>query len=69
MPALSPGTEAEAYRPLRPVFAEQLDAGQRPFNRPRCMASMRSDATPIRQHDPGHPLADANGDVWTAPGR
>ena len=24
---------------------------------------IRSDASPIRQHDPGHPMADANGDA------
>ena len=25
------------------------------------------DVAPIRRHDPGHPLADENGDVWEAP--
>jgi flagellar basal-body rod protein FlgC len=28
---------------------------------------VRENAAAIRQHDPDHPLADANGDVWTAP--
>ena len=59
-------TEQEAYRPLRPVFAEQLDQANG-LSTVRVVAVQRSDATPIRQHDPGHPLADANGDVWTAP--
>lgn len=59
-------TEEEAYRPLRPVFAEQLDQTNG-LSTVRVAAVQRSDATPIRQHDPGHPLADANGDVWTAP--
>ncbi|MFM2372291.1 MAG: flagellar basal body rod protein FlgC [Pseudomonadota bacterium] len=59
-------TEAEAYRPLRPVFAEQLDSANA-LSTVRVKGVIRSDATPIRQHDPGHPLADANGDVWTAP--
>jgi len=27
----------------------------------------RSNATPVRQHEPDNPLADANGDVWAAP--
>lgn len=59
-------SEAEAYRPLRPVFAEQLDQANG-LSTVRVAGVRRSDATPIRQHDPGHPLADANGDVWTAP--
>ena len=59
-------TEQEAYRPLRPVFAEQLDQANG-LSTVRVAAVKRSDATPIRPHDPGHPLADANGDVWTAP--
>jgi flagellar basal-body rod protein FlgC len=60
------GSEAEAYRPIRAVFAEDLD-------RATGMASVkvsgvvRENAAAIRQHDPEHPLADANGDVWTAP--
>ena len=33
----------------------------------RVSSVTRSTATPIRQHDPGHPLADANGDVFAAP--
>ena len=28
---------------------------------------VREDVAPIRRHDPGHPLADENGDVWEAP--
>ncbi|CAM4154732.1 flagellar basal body rod protein FlgC [Novosphingobium lubricantis] len=59
-------SEAEAYRPLRPVFAEQLDQANG-LSTVRVDGVIRSDASPIRQHDPGHPLADANGDVWTAP--
>ena len=60
------GSEAQAYRPIRAVFAEDLD-------RATGMASVkvqgvvRENAAAIRQHDPDHPLADANGDVWTAP--
>lgn len=60
------GSEAEAYRPIRAVFAEQFDAatGLSTVNVARIA---RSEAAPIRQHDPANPLADANGDVWTAP--
>ncbi len=60
------GSEAEAYRPLRPVFSEQLDAsnGLATVN---VSSIARSTAAPLRQHDPGNPNADANGDVWAAP--
>jgi len=60
------GSEAEAYRPLRPVFATALDA-QSGLATVDVKAVVRSNAAPIREHNPDHPLADANGDVWTAP--
>ena len=60
------GSESEAYRPLRPVFAEQLDAAST-LSSVRVSGVHRSDAAPIRRHDPDHPLADANGDVWDSP--
>jgi len=60
------GSEAEAYRPLRPVFATVLDA-QSGLATVDVKAVVRSNAAPIREHNPDHPLADANGDVWTAP--
>ncbi len=59
-------TEGGAYKPIRPVFAEQLDkaTGLSTVN----VAGMyKSPAAAIREHNPGHPLADENGDVWTAP--
>ncbi|OYW47568.1 MAG: flagellar basal body rod protein FlgC [Novosphingobium sp. 28-62-57] len=59
-------TEAEAYRPLRTVFGQQLDQANG-LSTVQVNGVIRSDATPIRQHDPGHPLADENGDVWAAP--
>jgi flagellar basal-body rod protein FlgC len=58
--------EADAYRPLKAVFAEQLDKSTG-LSTVRVSSVTRSNATPVRQHDPGHPLADANGDVWSAP--
>ena len=60
------GSEAEAYRPLRPVFAEQLDK-QSGLSAVGVTAVVRDQAAPVRQHDPDHPLADENGDVWVAP--
>ncbi len=55
-----------AYRPLRPVFAEELDRSSG-LTTVRVTGVFRSDAAPVRTHDPDHPLADANGDVWAAP--
>ncbi len=55
-----------AYRPLRPVFAEELDRSSG-LATVRVTGVYRSDAAPVRTHDPDHPLADANGDVWEAP--
>jgi flagellar basal-body rod protein FlgC len=60
------GSEQAAYRPLRPVFAEQLDA-QSGLASVTVSAVVRDRAVPVRQHDPDHPLADENGDVWVAP--
>ena len=59
-------SEGEAYRPLRPVFAEQLDQASG-LSTVRVDGVYRADVAPARVHDPDHPLADENGDVWTAP--
>jgi flagellar basal-body rod protein FlgC len=59
-------TEGEAYQPIRAVFSEQLDANSG-LSTVNVSAVMRSSAAPIKQHDPDHPLADAEGNVWTAP--
>ncbi|MEM6908199.1 MAG: flagellar basal body rod protein FlgC [Pseudomonadota bacterium] len=59
-------TEAEAYRPIRAVFATELD-------RASGLASMhseglvREDTAPTKRYDPYHPLADADGNVFEAP--
>ena len=59
-------SEREAYRPLRPVFAEQLDAATG-LSTVRVDGVYRADTAPVRRHDPDHPLADENGDVWASP--
>ena len=60
------GSADGAYRPLRPVFATELDqaSGLATVN---VTGVMQSTAAPVKEHNPDHPLADANGDVWTAP--
>lgn len=60
------GSEEQAYRPLRPVFAEHLDAATG-MSTVRVDGVYRADVAPVRRHEPGHPLADENGDVWTSP--
>lgn len=56
----------EAYRPIRAVFAEQFDKATG-LSTVRVAGTMRSTAAAVKEHNPDHPLADANGDVWTAP--
>ena len=59
-------SEQEAYRPLRTVFSQQLDSATG-LSTVKVQGIYRTDATPIRDHNPDHPLADENGDVWSAP--
>ena len=60
------GSEEGAYRPIRAVFAEELDkrSGLSTVN---VSSVMRENARAVREHNPDHPLADENGDVWTSP--
>lgn len=59
-------SEEEAYRPLRPVFAEQLDAATG-MSSVRVDSVRRADVAAVRRHEPGHPLADPEGYVWVSP--
>jgi flagellar basal-body rod protein FlgC len=59
-------SEQGTYRPIRPVFAEQLDE-QTGLATVNVQAVVRENTKAIRQHNPDHPLADANGDVWQTP--
>lgn len=58
-------SEGEAYRPIRAVFATQLDRASGMAS-VRAEGLMRSESAPTKRHDPGHPLADAQGNVWEA---
>jgi flagellar basal-body rod protein FlgC len=60
------GTEEGTYKPIRPVFAEELDA-KTGMSSVSVTGIYKSPAAAVREHNPGHPLADENGDVWTAP--
>ena len=59
-------TEEGAYRPIRAVFAVELDKAS---GLAGVMTSglVRAETAPTKRHDPSHPLADANGDVFEAP--
>jgi flagellar basal-body rod protein FlgC len=59
-------SEQGTYRPIRPVFAEQLDAANG-LSTVQVNGVYRSEDAPVRRHEPGHPLADENGDVWVSP--
>lgn len=56
------GSEAGAYRPLKPVFATEYKGSLATVDVER----IASGSAPERRHEPGHPLADAQGDVWVA---
>ena len=56
------GSADEAYRPMRTVFSEELDR-QSGMSSVRVDSVVRSDAAPIRRHDPNHPLADENAEM------
>ena len=58
------GSAATAYRALKPVFVTHYDGAQRATV--DIDSVVASAAAPERRHDPTHPLADANGDVWVA---
>jgi len=59
-------SEAGAYRPIRAVFATELDkaSGLATVN---VTGVIRSTAAATKEYAPDNPLADADGNVWTAP--
>ena len=58
------GSRENAFRALRPVFrAVEGGPGVATVAVDRVV---QAEIEPTRRHDPNHPLADANGDVWDA---
>ncbi|WP_184080239.1 flagellar basal body rod protein FlgC [Sphingobium subterraneum] len=58
------GSEAQAYRAIRPVFRSSTE---RPgVSTVDVEQVVTTNAKPVKRHDPAHPLADKNGDVWEA---
>lgn len=60
------GSKDAAYRPVRTVFAQEVDR-QSGLSTVRVSGVMQESAAPVKEYDPTHPLADAEGNVWTAP--
>lgn len=58
------GSEATAYRSMKPVFRTVMDGAGRATVAVDRIAT--AGANPTKRHDPSHPLADKNGDVWDA---
>ncbi len=58
------GSQQAAFRALRPVFSVVQDSpGIATVQVDRVV---QAGTAPTRRHDPSHPLAEANGDVWDA---
>ena len=58
------GSEAGAFRAMKPVFRTIMgDRGNATVTVDRIAASQTA---PAKRHDPAHPLADENGNVWEA---
>lgn len=58
------GSEASAYRSMKPVFRTVMDEGGRATVAVDQVTSTKM--TPSKRHDPDNPLADADGNVWEA---
>ena len=58
------GSEEGAFRSLKPVFRTIM--GQDGTATVAIDKIVSSPAAPTKRHDPSHPLADKNGDVWEA---
>jgi flagellar basal-body rod protein FlgC len=59
-------TEDKAYRPMRAVFAEQLDQSTG-LSTVRVAGVYRTDTAPVKRHDPTNPMADGEGNVFESP--
>lgn len=60
------GSENTTYRAMRAVFSEDLDRASG-LSTVRVDGMTRENTAPTKRHEPSHPLADANGDVWESP--
>jgi flagellar basal-body rod protein FlgC len=58
------GSEGNAFRAMKPVFRTIMgEAGRATVQVDRIDTST---AKPVKRHDPNHPLADQDGNIWEA---
>jgi flagellar basal-body rod protein FlgC len=58
------GSEASAFRSMKPIFRTIM--GENGQSTVAVESITTSTVAPTKRHDPSHPLADANGNVWEA---
>lgn len=58
------GSAASAYHAIRPIFKPVTESPG--VSTVQVSSIVSSDTPAVKRHDPGHPLADSNGDVWEA---
>lgn len=58
------GSEAGAYRAMKPVFRTIM--GENGAATVAVDKVTQANTAPTKRHDPSHPLADADGNVWEA---
>lgn len=58
------GSEKQAYRAIRPIFRTVTESPG--ISTVKVESVVTTDAKPVRRHDPNHPLADKDGNVWEA---
>jgi flagellar basal-body rod protein FlgC len=59
------GSEADAYRSMKPVFKTSYDKASG-LATVDVQQVVSAGPAPTKRHDPNHPMADANGDVFEA---
>ena len=59
------GSPEQVYRPLEPVFQAQASGTDPALTGVRVREIAQSEAPPVRRYEPGHPLADADGYVFS----
>ena len=57
------GSEADAYRSMKPVFKTSYDKASG-LATVDVQQVVTAGPAPTKRHDPNHPMADANGDVF-----
>ncbi|MEP0189696.1 MAG: flagellar basal body rod protein FlgC [Erythrobacter sp.] len=59
-------SEDQAYRPIRAVFATELDRASG-ISSIRTEGLVRSEVEPNKRYEPNNPMADEDGFIWEAP--